>query len=152
MATLGHIHIKVRDLGEATDFYVRFLGLQVTERVGNAYVFLTAGGMHHDVALQRVSGNAPLPTNYAVGLYHTAFEVQDKRSFAETYWTLTQAGVPVVITDHRISWAMYFSDPSGNGVEVYCDTRREPAGAALWKGADRPLDEGRILGVLESPA
>lgn len=104
--------------------------------------------MHHDVALQRVSGNAPLPASHAVGLYHIAFEVPDKRTFAETYRTLTRAGVPVVTTDHCISWAMYFSDPSGNGVEVYCDTRNEPDGAALWEGADRPLDERKILDAL----
>ena len=152
MATLGHVHIKVRDLEEAAAFYTHFLGLQVTERVGNAYVFLTAGRMHHDVALQRVSGNAPLPAQHAVGLYHVAFEVPDKRTFAETHRTLTRAGVPVIATDHRISWAMYFSDPSGNGVEVYCDTRREPDGTAVWKGADRPLDERKILGALDHPA
>ena len=152
MAALGHMHIKVRNLEEAAAFYTHFLGLQVTERVGNTYVFLTTGKMHHDVALQRVSENAPLPARHAVGLYHVAFEVPDKRTFAETYCTLMRAGVSVVTTDHHISWAMYFSDPSGNGVEVYCDTRGEPDGAALWEGADRPLDERKILGALDHPA
>ena len=151
MATIGHVHIKVRDLEEATDFYTRFLNLKVTERVTNRYAFLTAGEMHHDVALQHVGPNAPLPERHAVGLYHTAFEVPDKRAFAETYRQLTQAGVPVVATDHRISWALYLSDPSGNGVEIYCDTRSEPNGAATWEGADRPLDERGILSALKSP-
>ena len=145
MATIGHIHVKVRDLEEAEAFYTRFLDLKVTERVGNHYSFLTAGKMHHDVALQSVGPNAPLPTRDQVGLFHTAFEVPDKAAFAATYLRLKEAGVPVVMTDHRISWALYFSDPSGNGVEIYCDTRGEADGTNTWEGQDRTLNEAKIM-------
>lgn len=150
MATIGHAHIKVGNLEEATDFYTRFLSLRVTERVGSRYAFLTAGEMHHDVALQGVGPSAPLPERHAVGLYHVAFEVKDKRAFAEVYRQLTQAGVPVAATDHRISWALYLSDPSGNGVEIYCDTRSEPDGATTWQGIDRPLTEAHIVAALDT--
>lgn len=150
MATIGHVHIKVRDLEAATDFYTRFFGLQVTERVGNSHVFLTAGEMHHDLALQYVGPNAPLPERHAVGLYHTAFEVADKRAFAETYRQLTQAGIPVAATDHRISWALYLADPSGNGVEIYCDTRSDPDGVSTWQGVDRSLTEAQIIAELDT--
>ena len=150
MATLGHVHIKVRDLDEATDFYTRFLGLRVTERVGSSYAFLTAGKTHHDVALQHVGPHAPLPARHAVGLFHTAFEVADKQAFAQTYRQLVQAGLPVAATDHRISWALYLTDPSGNGVEVYCDTRHEPDSAATWQGSDRPLTEAQMMAALET--
>ncbi len=150
MATIGHVHIKVRDLESATDFYTRFLGLRVTERVGNSHVFLTAGKLHHDLALQYVGPNAPLPERHAVGLYHTAFEVADKRAFAEAYRQLTQAGIPVAATDHRISWALYLSDPSGNGVEVYCDTRHYSGGTTIWQGVDRPLTEAQIITTLDT--
>ncbi len=130
MATIGHIHIKVRDLEAATDFYTRFLGLQVVERVGNSHVFLTAGEMHHHLALQYVGPNALLPERHTVGLHHTVFEVADKQAFAKTYRQLTQAGIPVAATDHRVSWALYLTDPSLNGVEIYCDTRGDPDGAS----------------------
>lgn len=122
------MHIKVKDLERAVEFYTGLLGLEVTERVGNAYAFLSAGEMHHDIALQHVGPDATVPGRQAIGLFHTAFEVPDKRSFAETYFRVKEAGVAVGPTDHRISWAMYFPDPSGNGVEVYCDTRGEPDG------------------------
>lgn len=148
MATIGHVHLKVRDLDEATDFYSRFLNLKVTERVRNSHVFLTAGKLHHDIALQYVGPNAPLPDRHALGLYHTAFEVANKRAFAEVYRQLTRAGIPVAATDHRISWALYLSDPSGNGVEIYCDTRSEPDGVATWQGIDRPLTEAHIIAAL----
>jgi len=40
--------------------------------------------------------------------------------------------------DHLISWAMYFDDPDGNGLEIYWDTREEPGGQKLWRGHNVP--------------
>src|SRR5690349_11407037 len=76
---IGHAHLKVRDLQRSIDFYTRFLGLNVTEVVGNHYAFLTAGTYHHEIALQNVGSGAPQPPSRGTGLYHVAFEVPDKR-------------------------------------------------------------------------
>ena len=113
-------------------------------------MFLSAGKLHHDLALQYVGPHAPLPVRHAVGLYHTAFEVPDKHAFAQSYRDLTRAGVRVAATDHRISWALYLNDPSGNGVEIYCDTRNEPDGVTTWQGVDRPLTEAQLRAVLDA--
>ncbi|GAC1350279.1 MAG: VOC family protein [Ktedonobacteraceae bacterium] len=145
---IGHAHLKVRNLERSIDFYTRFLNLHETERVDNAYAFLTAGTFHHDIALQRVEPDAPQPPLHATGLYHVAFEVPDRRSFAEAYRTLTEAGVPVATVDHFISWAMYFDDPDGNGLEIYCDSRHMPAGRQLWHGQNASLDEAPILAAI----
>lgn len=142
---IGHAHLKVRDLRRSIDFYTRFLALHVTERVEDAYVFLTGGTFHHEIALQNVGPDAPHPPAQGTGLYHVAFEVPDKRSFAKAYHTLTEAGVPVATVDHYISWAMYFDDPDGNGLEIYWDTRNEPGGRQLWRGENIPLLEETIL-------
>lgn len=147
--TLGHVHLKVRDLDRAIAFYTKFLGLRLTERVGDSYAFLTTGRHHHEVALQNVGPNATLPGRYATGLFHIAFEVPDKRAFAAAYRQLIEAGVPVRPTDHRISWALYFSDPDGNGVEVYCDTRQARSGVDVWQGIDHALTETRIFRELQ---
>lgn len=147
--TLGHVHLKVRDLDRAIAFYTKFLGLSLTERVDDSYAFLTTGRHHHDVALQNVGPHAPLPGRYATGLFHVAFEVPDKRAFAAAYRQLVEAGVPVGPTDHRISWALYFSDPDGNGVEVYCDTQQEQGGVNVWQGIDHALTETQILQELQ---
>lgn len=144
---LGHVHLKVRDLNRAVDFYTRFLGLNLTEIVDGHYAFLTANGVHHEIALQKVDDNAAQPGRYDVGLYHVAFEVPDKRAFAEAYELLTKAGVQVGPVDHLISWAMYFKDPDGNGIEIYCDTRTEIDGAVLWHGINTALTPEKILGV-----
>ena len=112
---------------------------------GNHYVFLSGGGFHHEIALQGLGPNAPAPDPRSVGLFHVAFEVPDRQAFAQAYQVLTSAGVPVAAVDHRISWAMYFSDPDGNGLEIYWDTRDQPSGTDLWEGTDRPLLDARIF-------
>src|SRR5436309_8665371 len=145
---IGHAHLKVRDLQRSIDFYTRFLGLDVTEVVSNHYAFLTAGTYHHEIALQNVGLDAPQPAARGTGLYHVAFEVADKRSFALAYRALHEAGIPVVAVNHYISWAMYFDDPDGNGLEIYWDTRAEPGGRHLWHGDNAPLEDETILAAL----
>jgi catechol 2,3-dioxygenase len=142
---IGHTHLKVRDLQRSIDFYTRFLALHVTEQVADAYVFLTGSSFHHEIALQNVGPDAPHPPAQGTGLYHVAFEVPNKQSFAEAYRTLAESGVPVAAVDHYISWAMYFDDPDGNGLEIYWDTRNQPGGRKLWQGENAPLLEETIL-------
>lgn len=128
---VGHVHLKVRDLDRAVDFYAAALGLDVTERHAD-YAFLSweqpeAGAerrRHHDVALQAVGPDAEGPGT-GVGLYHAAFEVDSAEALRATYERLRERGVPVSPVDHGISRALYFEDPDGNGLEVYRDTRAE---------------------------
>ena len=100
--------------------------------------------MHHELALQEVGIEASVPKRQDVGLYHVAFEVTDKKSLSETYKKLKKDGVRVYPVDHRISWALYFSDPDGNGLEVYWDTRGSEHGVDIWEGIDRPLIEAQF--------
>ena len=79
-----------------------------------------------------------------------AFDVEDKAAFAEIFQRLTDQGVEVNPVDHRIGWGVYFSDPDGNGLEVYCDTREEADGVPFWDGKNRPLDQETILASLRS--
>ena len=147
-ARIGHAHLKVRDLNRAIAFYTELLGLKVTEVVNDQYAFLTDGTMHHAMALQNVGEHAPIPTRGSTGLYHIAFEVPDKASFVRALAHLQQAGVSVGTVDHLISWAMYFTDPDGNGLEVYVDTRNAPGGQPLWKGVNVPIAEQALRDAL----
>jgi catechol 2,3-dioxygenase len=142
---IGHAHIKVRDLDRAVAFYTRFFNLRVTEQLEGYYAFLSGGEFHHELALQNVGPAAPAAPSRGVGLYHIAFEVPDQAAFAQAFRALRAAGVPVAAVDHRISWAMYFSDPDGNGLEIYWDTRHLATGSELWDGQDRPLSAAQIL-------
>lgn len=134
---LGHVHLKVRDLDDSVAFYRDVLGLSVTERYAN-YAFLTFGDRHHDVALQAVGPDASGP-RMGVGLYHAAFEVESPDALRRTAERLSDRGVSVTPVDHRISKALYFDDPDGNGVEVYLDTREE-TGREEWRGENGWFD------------
>jgi catechol 2,3-dioxygenase len=132
--SLGHVHLKVRDLDRSVDFYSRIFALRVTERIGGQMAFLSGDGRHHEIALQALGPDAPEPDSFAVGLYHVAFEVADKAAFARAYRQLEDEGIETAAVDHRISWAMYFADPDGNGLEIYCDTRGDGPDHADWRG------------------
>ena len=142
---LGHVHLKVRDLDAAVEFYVALLGMRVTEREGGRFAFLASSDAHHDLALQALGAGAPGPSFHAVGLSHVAFELPDRAAFAATWLRLREMRREASAADHRIAWAIYCADPDGNGVELYVDTRADVGGASLWRGASVPLDEATIL-------
>lgn len=145
---IGHVHLKVRDLDRSIDFYSEFLDQRIRERVGNHFAFMSAGDMHHEVALQAVGKNAASPGRNDAGLFHAAFEVPDKQALARSYKKLRDSGHQVFPVNHRISWAIYFRDPDGNGLEIYCDTRSGQDSTNLWSGQDRALSESDLLAEL----
>lgn len=142
---LGHVHLKVSDVERSEAFYRDIVGLDVTERVSDHFVFMTLGDAHHDFALQGHPG-APRPSVEALGLYHVAFEVPDEAALGEMIARLEQRGLDFTGIDHGISKSVYVVDPDGHGVEIYCDTRA--GGRHEWEGASAPLD----LDSLRSPA
>jgi catechol 2,3-dioxygenase len=138
MPAVGHMHLKVSNLDRSEDFYRDILGLEVTERVGGSFVFMSFGDSHHHLALQ---GHPDLPRAEpeALGLYHFAVEVDDEAELAEAVDRLREADVEFAAVDHGISKSLYFSDPDGHGVEIYCDTR-ELRHRPEWEGIAAPLD------------
>jgi len=138
---LGHVHLKVRDLERALSFYRAVFGLDVTERHGR-YAFLSWGEHHHDVALQAVGADAPGP-GAGVGLYHAAVEVDSLDRLKSVYERLQERDVDAAPVDHGISKALYFSDPDGNGLELYVDTRDE-RDESEWSGQNRRFDPGSL--------
>lgn len=135
---LGHVHLKVREMERSVEFYTTVFGLRVQERL-EGFAFLNDGQVHHSVALQEVGTLAPQPHPHGVGLYHVAFEVESDEAFRDFEARLVEMGIRHQSVDHGISWASYFSDPDGNGLEVYVDRRRGPDGAGAWEGASQRL-------------
>jgi len=138
MPAIGHVHLKVSDLDASEAFYRDALGLEVTERVGGSFVFMSFGAAHHDVALQG-HPDAPRADSEALGLYHFAVEVEDEEELARAVDRIRVAEIEFAAVDHGISKSVYFSDPDGHGVEVYCDTR-ELRHRPEWEGIAAPLD------------
>ncbi|TCL08584.1 catechol 2,3-dioxygenase [Shimia isoporae] len=122
-ARIGHVHLKVADLDRAIDFYSGVLGFDVQVRIGNDAAFLGAGGYHHHIGLNTWSskGGTPPPPGHT-GLFHTAFLYPNRAELADAVRRVIKAGYAVEgASDHGVSEAIYFTDPDGNGVELYRD-------------------------------
>jgi predicted esterase/catechol 2,3-dioxygenase-like lactoylglutathione lyase family enzyme len=145
---LGHIQLHVRDLDRSIAFYKRYLDMRVTERVGKVFAFLSLGYHHHDLALQYVGPEALDPPPNTIGVVNVAFEVLNQLLFAEVYKSLLDGGIEVRTADHFVSWSMYFDDPDGNNIEIYCDTRDVQGRSDLWQGRDLPLEHEKIVAFL----
>ena len=120
---IGHVHLKVADLDRALGFYQGLLGLRVTQRIGNAAAFLSAGGYHHHIALNtwESEGGVPPPAG-TTGLYHLAILYPTRGALATALQHLRTAGIPLDgASDHGVSEALYLRDPDQNGVELYWD-------------------------------
>lgn len=147
MAKLGHVHIKVRDLKRAENFYTELLGFKITEKAENDYLFLTLGKSHHDLALQNLGETAQKPTPNFIGLYHFAIELEDEKELAEMYKRLIANKIKVSAVDHGISKSLYLEDPDGNGIEIYIDTRKKTK--KNWAGRTSLLDTDKLLELIK---
>jgi catechol 2,3-dioxygenase len=141
---LGHVHLYVRSLARSLGFYSRIFELVETERVAQGMAFLTSSGKHHTVALQALGESAGPPVPGRVGLYHVAFELPDAAALEAALGRLEKEGVAWQAVDHGISWAVYFGDPDGNGLELYVDRRAVDGGRPRWGGTTRTLTREAI--------
>ncbi|WAC19870.1 VOC family protein [Luteolibacter sp. SL250] len=148
--TIGHVHLKVADIGRSLAFYCGILGFQVTQRHGKGAAFIAAGGYHHHIGLntwQSLNGQPPPPR--ATGLFHLAVLYPDRPSLADALRRLVNAGVQIDgASDHGVSEAIYLRDPDENGVELYRDRPRgewpfTPDGELAMD--NRPLDLRALL-------
>jgi catechol 2,3-dioxygenase len=139
---LGHVVLQVRDAARSRDFYTQTLGLKVAhEDLERGAVFLSFGREHHDLALfQLATGEAPGPAQ--PGLHHMAWQLGSFEELRAAYGELKAMGVPVEATvEHNVSRSVYFRDPDGNRVELYCDMVEDGFDAMRTVGPRRdPLD------------
>src|SRR3989449_9910221 len=119
---LGHLVLKVRDARKSRDFYTRALGLKVAhEDLERGAVFLSFGEQHHDLALfQLATGEAPDARQ--PGLHHSAWQLGSFAELQAAHRELRELGIAVESTiEHNVTRSVYFHDPDGNRVELYCD-------------------------------
>jgi catechol 2,3-dioxygenase len=150
---IGHVHLKVSDIGRALDFYAGVLGFEVQARLGDQAAFISAGGYHHHIGLNtwESRGGSPPPSG-TTGLYHAAIRYPTRQALADAVVRLRDARVAIDgASDHGVSEAIYLRDPDGNGLELYWDRPKD-----AWPRDDKgriamftaPLDVPDLLAEL----
>ncbi len=147
---IGHAHLTVSDLERSLAFYRDLLGFEVTTKIGDSAVFLSAGGYHHHIALNTWAGKGakPAPAGHT-GLYHFAILYPSRKELAGAVKKLVDAHYPIEgAADHGVSEAIYLRDPDNNGVELYVDRpqsewKKSLSGEILM--VTEPLDLDELL-------
>jgi len=133
---MGTVMLKVGDMKVMTDYYQRALGLEVVaEQDGGLYL----GRLGRPLVHLAPAPGLNLPGRGEAGLFHTALLFEDQGSLAATIATAAQYE-PRSFTgsaDHLVSEAFYFTDPEGNGIELYWD---RPRSNWSWNGTDVVMD------------
>ena len=141
---LQHAVFNCRDVEASMKFYTEALGMEVVSyNRDRKMAFLSFGTEHHDIALfQFPTESARLEPN-RVGLNHLALEIEGgEDQLKELHARLQAHEVPIDrLTDHVMTRSVYFFDPDGNRLEIFCDMM--PGEAKQWLhdngGVAKPL-------------
>jgi catechol 2,3-dioxygenase len=111
---VGHVHLHVRNLREAVDFYHNVIGFDVMGVVDSIRMgFVSAGGYHHHIGLNTWQGEgAPPPPADALGLRYFTVQLPDQAALDEVIARAEKAGIPANQTEK----GLLLYDPSQNGV------------------------------------
>ena len=133
----AHQVLYAHDMDNMLDFYTKVLGFEIQDRGPiptpdgeRELVFMSQVPTdHHQIALQ--SGRAQVGPSNSVN--HNAFRVASFDDVKEMARRVKEDGRSKFILplSHGNAWSVYFSDPEGNGLEVFVDSPfhvQQPAG------------------------
>ena len=110
---MGHIHLHIRNVEEAEDFYCDVLGFERVMRYGPSAAFVSAGGYHHHIGLNTWAGvGAPPPPPQAVGLRYYQILLPSPAATEEVIKRLDNKQIPYAKQNNGI----LLSDPSQNQI------------------------------------
>lgn len=120
---MGPVTLLVGDLDAMTAYYRDVVTLQVLSADGDAVTLGRAGRpivvLRHEPALRHA-------TPGSAGLFHTAILFETQTALAAALYSVARhaPGTFTGSADHLVSQAFYFTDPEGNGIELYWDRAR----------------------------
>ncbi len=112
--TLGHVHLQVGDVRTAHRFYVETLGFEVTARMGNSALFVSAGGYHHHMAMNTWGSGGAGFRSPSLGLGRVDILVPDRSETEAAASRLAHEGFSVRDDGRTIET----NDPWGNLVRL----------------------------------
>lgn len=143
---IKEVRLKVSDLNQSIHFYEDYLGLKLIKIEND----IASMGVGEEVLVQLYVPDLPVYSKGSwTGLYHIAFLLPSENDLGRLLRHYQEIGFyDIGAGDHIFSQALYFSDPDGNGIEVYADRdqsqwRYDNQGRLL--GATLALDSKRLL-------
>ena len=111
---IGHVHLHVRDVEEAVDFYHGIIGFDIMGLSKPFQMgFVSAGGYHHHLGLNTWQGRgAPPPPPDALGLRYYTIDLPNQQAYDEVVARVDAAGLP----SNETEVGLLLHDPSQNGV------------------------------------
>lgn len=125
---IGHVVLKVRDVQRSRAFYTEVLGMDVMMEIPAIPAVFLANNRrdHHEIALFEVGAEAEGLHAKQIGLAHVAFRLRNEKELRAAYEEFKEKHVPISFTvDHGVTKSIYFRDPDGHELEVYCDNSPE---------------------------
>ncbi|MBS0393141.1 MAG: VOC family protein [Proteobacteria bacterium] len=121
---IAHIVLFVSDPEASAAWYCRVLGMRISARAGDGPykggIFLSFGELDHDIALFKAAPGSTQGREFE----HIGLELDcggDIKRLALMHEALKSQGVRVQeILDHGVSVGVYFLDPDGHMLEVFC--------------------------------
>jgi catechol 2,3-dioxygenase len=120
---MGPVTLKVGDLDAMTRYYRDAVALTVIEEAGPR---ATLGRGTTPVVVLEHAPELKHASPQDAGLFHTAILFDSEAALAAAVYSVARQ-YPNTFTgssDHLVSKAFYFTDPEGNGVELYWDRER----------------------------
>ncbi|MFQ6030709.1 MAG: VOC family protein [Dehalococcoidia bacterium] len=144
---VGHVVLNVKDVDASVKFYTEALGMELMAKNQRNMAFLSFGSQHHDIALFPAPEGAERGD---MGLNHIAMQIEGgEQELRELYGNLVKAGAQVDHTsDHGLTHSVYFQDPDGNHLEIFCEMMNPEEGLQFMKdsqGYAKPLELEPII-------
>ena len=122
-AGLGHVGIYAHDIMKMRDFYTRVIGLEVADEdlEGRGMCFLSSDPIseHHEFVLMKGRQS----DDETQVIQQISFKVPSIQDLREYKAALDGEGMKIDrIVSHGNAFGMYFFDPEGNRIELYCKT------------------------------
>jgi catechol 2,3-dioxygenase len=132
--SMGAVTLRVGDLETMSGYYAHAFAMEpLEERTRGREVHRVLGRGRTPLVRLIHTPDLPASDPRQAGLFHTAFLFEDPASLAATVYHAAQDPLSRFVgsSDHTVSEAFYFTDPEGNGVELYTDRDR-----SLWVRRD----------------
>ncbi|GAE37178.1 VOC family protein [Halalkalibacter akibai] len=128
---VGQVNLKVQKLERSIAFYKDVIGFKVLDQTANSAIF-SADGTTALLSVEQLDNIIPKQER-TTGLYHFALLLPKRTDLANIVAYFTEIGLRFGSSDHLVSEALYFSDPDGNGIEIYVD---RGASEWIWKNGE----------------